>query len=304
MKDLDMQRGSPLISVGITTYNRPEDLRRTLECITEQTYKNLDIIVSDNASTIEGVDKIVADFAQDDKRIRYYRQPENRGPGFNFQFVLDQARGKHFMWVADDDRRSLDYIASLWEALNKDSSSIAAFSNFDEVDQNGNVVPGRPDPIVAMRLMAADSAISRQLRFFLMNEGSAVPHVIYGLIPLRILRGFSWDSFFKNYGIYGADVLFIFWLLGQGRLALVDRKLFGCTVNNQKHYGSLQRRSLVKKLQTVLQRVGYLFSFVKLSKGWVRGALLCVFPLKLSEMLYSMAVREPFQKVMRALKKR
>ncbi|MBU4370171.1 glycosyltransferase [Patescibacteria group bacterium] len=39
-----------LVSVGIPTYNRPESLRRTLECITSQTYKNLEIIISDNCS--------------------------------------------------------------------------------------------------------------------------------------------------------------------------------------------------------------------------------------------------------------
>ena len=41
----------PLVSVGIPTYNRPEGLRRTLECITKQTYKNLEIIVSNNCSS-------------------------------------------------------------------------------------------------------------------------------------------------------------------------------------------------------------------------------------------------------------
>ena len=39
-----MIENQPLVSVGIPTYNRPEGLRQTLDCITFQTYKNLEII--------------------------------------------------------------------------------------------------------------------------------------------------------------------------------------------------------------------------------------------------------------------
>ncbi len=45
-----MRNRLPLVSVGIPIYNRAKGLRRTLECITGQTYKNLEIVVSDNFS--------------------------------------------------------------------------------------------------------------------------------------------------------------------------------------------------------------------------------------------------------------
>ena len=40
----------PLVTVGIPTYNRPKGLERTLQCILNQTYANLEIIISDNCS--------------------------------------------------------------------------------------------------------------------------------------------------------------------------------------------------------------------------------------------------------------
>lgn len=304
MKESKGKQGLPLISVGIPTCNRPENLRRTLMEITRQTYQNLEIIVSDNASISDETRIVVGEFMCDDTRVRYFRQPENQGPGFNFQFVLDQAQGEYFMWAADDDWRSFDFIDSLWNAMSEADSAIVAFSDFDVMDQGGRVVLGYPDPIATLQLMTGNQAIYRQLHFFLSNEGRAVPHVIYGLIPMRILRGFLWEDFFGRYGTYGADALFIFWLLGQGRLALVERKLFGCTVNNQKYYGSAQRRSLSRKLRTAAQRISYLLSFIKIAKGLTRLALLSVFPLKLAEVLYSMTVREPIKKIMWMLKKR
>jgi len=94
---------NPLVSVGIPTYNRPEGLRRTLKCITGQTYKNLEIIVSDNCSPGPETEVVVREFMARDSRIQYYRQGENRGPGFNFKFVFEKASGEYFMWAADDD---------------------------------------------------------------------------------------------------------------------------------------------------------------------------------------------------------
>lgn len=107
-----MENIQPLVSIGLPAYNRPESLKIVLESLLNQTYKNIEIIVSDNGSENPDVEKIVQEYilSDDKNRIRYFRQPENRGPAFNFQFVLDQARGKYFLWNADDDIRSTDFI--------------------------------------------------------------------------------------------------------------------------------------------------------------------------------------------------
>jgi len=107
----------PLVSVGIPTYNRPEGLRRTLECITNQTHTNLEIIVSDNCSPDPRVEQIAREFQQRYPQIRYYRQPEDKGGGHNFVFVLSQAHGKYFMWAADDDEWDARFIDSMVKVL-------------------------------------------------------------------------------------------------------------------------------------------------------------------------------------------
>jgi glycosyltransferase involved in cell wall biosynthesis len=99
----------PLISVGIPTYNRPHSLKAALNCITSQTYRNLDILISDNASPSGETEQIVRAFMEVDSRIRFFRQGENRGGAFNFDFVEKQATSDYFMWAADDDK---------WESAN------------------------------------------------------------------------------------------------------------------------------------------------------------------------------------------
>ncbi|MFH1461880.1 MAG: glycosyltransferase family 2 protein [bacterium] len=101
-----------LVSVGIPTYNRPEGLRRTLECITGQTYKNLEIIVSDNCSQGKETEEIMREFMAKDSRIQYFHQEKNKGAFFNFDFVLKKATGEYFMWAADDDEWELFFIES------------------------------------------------------------------------------------------------------------------------------------------------------------------------------------------------
>jgi len=93
----------PLVSVGIPTYNRPQGLQQTLECITTQSYPNLEIIVSDNCSGGEETHAVVQSFMENDIRIKFYRQDSNLGAIKNFQFVLEESSGEYFMWAADDD---------------------------------------------------------------------------------------------------------------------------------------------------------------------------------------------------------
>ncbi len=100
----------PLVSVGIPTYNRPAGLRRTLDCITRQTYRNLEIIVSDNGSPTDEPAAIVREMQQRDGRVRFFRQSPAVTVHDNFRFVLSQAHGEFYFWAADDDEWSAEFV--------------------------------------------------------------------------------------------------------------------------------------------------------------------------------------------------
>lgn len=118
-------RDSPLVSVGIPAYNKPEGLRQTLDRITKQTYKNLEIIVSDDGSKSLENEMVVKEFQKNDSRIRFYRHDTNRGQIFNYNFVLEQATGEFFMLAADDDIFELFYIEECLEVLKKRDDVVA-----------------------------------------------------------------------------------------------------------------------------------------------------------------------------------
>ena len=100
---------SCLVSIGLPSFNRAQDLKHAIESVLTQSYTNLEIIISDNAST-DDTQQLCEEFAAQDKRIRYIRQAVNRGPAANFATVLDGARGEFFMWLGDDDWIDQDYV--------------------------------------------------------------------------------------------------------------------------------------------------------------------------------------------------
>lgn len=108
---------SPLVSVCIPTYNNPAGLRKILSCITAQTYRNLEIVISVNPSVNEKANEeireIIEGFHAIDTRIRSYYQAENIGVDKNFRFVLDNSTGEYFMFAQDDDMWSQNFISAI-----------------------------------------------------------------------------------------------------------------------------------------------------------------------------------------------
>ncbi len=92
----------PLVSIGLPTYNGAKRIVATVTSIINQGYANLEIIISDNCSS-DSTEKVCTELCSRHNTIRYFRQKENIGIIPNFEFVLNKATGKLFMWVADDD---------------------------------------------------------------------------------------------------------------------------------------------------------------------------------------------------------
>lgn len=106
---------NPLVSIGIPTYNRADgNLRKVIERALAQTYRNVEVIVSDNCSS-DGTPGLVRSI--EDPRLRYIRQEINIGPNNNFNFCLSQARGEYFLLLHDDDMIDEDFVEACISSL-------------------------------------------------------------------------------------------------------------------------------------------------------------------------------------------
>ncbi len=126
----------PLVSVVIPTYNRPEYLHQAISSAINQTYQNIEIIVSDNCSP-ENPQEIVESFAE--PRIRFWRQPHNLGMIGNQMHAFKMARGKYLASLHDDDMWNQDFLAKLVPPLEENSNLILAFCDQYIIDANSKI---------------------------------------------------------------------------------------------------------------------------------------------------------------------
>jgi glycosyltransferase involved in cell wall biosynthesis len=143
-----------LVSIGVPTFNRPVGLHRTLDRIAKQNYRNLEIIVSNNASTDPEVEKVINEFLIFDKRIKYYHHTKNIGAALNFRFVYEKATGDYFMWAADDDYFENDDLVS--KLLTACKTNILAFPNFSLYKNESEIETGICDALYLNCVSAAD----------------------------------------------------------------------------------------------------------------------------------------------------
>ncbi len=132
----DKFKEKPLVTIGMPTYNRPIELEKAIISAINQTYTNLEILISDNCSTEELVDNLCKKYCSIDKRIKYVRQIQNFGPGKNYEYVFKNASGKYHIYLADDDWLSENYIEECVEFLEQNEGYAIAFGqmNFYNLD--------------------------------------------------------------------------------------------------------------------------------------------------------------------------
>ena len=95
-------KDNPKITVVMSTFNRCEMLKESLQSILEQTYKDYELIVIDNGST-DGTRKFLEDVAAKDTRIVYIRNGKTKNYIYNLIRGCKMARGEYIARMDDDD---------------------------------------------------------------------------------------------------------------------------------------------------------------------------------------------------------
>ena len=90
----------PKVTVAIPTYNRVAFLRQALDSALMQTYPNIEVVVSNNAST-DDTEKLLAGYI--DERLKVIHQTSNIGMMGNWDACLNAASGEFFLLLSDDD---------------------------------------------------------------------------------------------------------------------------------------------------------------------------------------------------------
>lgn len=273
----------PLVSIGVPVYNGAGTLRRTLESILAQTLVDFELIISDNASTDETA-AICRDFAIRDARIRYVRQPRNLGAAFNFQYVIDQARGRYFLWAACDDVRTPDFLEENVRFLESHPDYVASASP--------NCFEGRS--AVGANLVAFSiAAPSVHERFHLFFQNCWESHgIFYSVVRTDVLK----QCEVLGQSFTAADWAFNLFLASQGNIHRCDKGLTIFGLN-----GISSRSGSYRAFRT--RRIELLLPFYRLSLYVLK--LSGQFPLqekfKILKMLFKINMRASWGQAYSAL---
>jgi glycosyltransferase involved in cell wall biosynthesis len=125
-----------LVSVIIPTYNRLLYLKEAIESVVRQTYRNIEIIVSDNCSP-ENPQAMVESFQ--DSRIQFWRNTTNLGSFVNAINAFKKAQGKYVANLCDDDMWEEDFLEKLVPHLEANPDLTLAFCDHYIIDSDGTI---------------------------------------------------------------------------------------------------------------------------------------------------------------------
>jgi glycosyltransferase involved in cell wall biosynthesis len=120
---------TPKVSVLLVTYNRAERLPATLDSLLAQSFRDFELIVSDDCST-DATPSICAAYAGRDARVRYRCNPRNlRMPG-NLNAAIAEARGELLAITHDGDVYRPDLLEKWTAALERHPSAGFVFNAY------------------------------------------------------------------------------------------------------------------------------------------------------------------------------
>lgn len=126
---------SEKVSIIIPTYNRENTIKRAIDSILNQTYKNYEIIVVDDCSE-DKTESIVKDL--NNKRIIYIKNEKNIGGAASRNVGLNNASGEIIAFLDSDNEWKENYLEDRLHYIDKGYNFV--FGRIEIIEENGNKV--------------------------------------------------------------------------------------------------------------------------------------------------------------------
>lgn len=203
----------PLVSIVVPTYGRPNFLKRCIDSILEQTYKNIEIIiVDDNDPDTEAriaTEKVMHQYEKN-SLIIYLQHDKNRNGSAARNTGWKRASGKYITFIDDDDEISEKKIEKQVECLEKlDDSWGACYTGYRLVKEHGQNQ-------ISTEKRSGDCYVDALMRTMFMGSGS---NLFLRKKVVDEINGYD-ESFIRN-----QDIEFMARALEHHKLAYIDEVL-------------------------------------------------------------------------------
>ncbi|MEH6814117.1 MAG: glycosyltransferase [Motiliproteus sp.] len=155
---------SPLVSVCIPTYKGSAHLTATIDSVLKQTLTDFELIIIDDCSPDDTVDLVRR---YNDPRLRYICNAHNLGPEGNWNRCLQEAKGRYFKLLPQDDLLYPDTLQRQVDILQNDPESQVAlvFGARNIIDAQGKTITKRGLPGGREGRVAGTGLVRRCVRF-------------------------------------------------------------------------------------------------------------------------------------------
>jgi glycosyltransferase involved in cell wall biosynthesis len=234
----------PKVTIGVPVYNGERYLRKALTFLQNQSFRDFELIIADNASTDKTPD-ICHEFARDDPRIKYVRHPSNLGAWPNFQYVLDKAVGEYFMWAAVDDRWTQSCVEEWVDVLDRYPDCGVVFSDYERFNCDDN------DTLLAEVDVASSgsrrAAINYVIRLLDLNA-----QILYGLFRREVIQEIG----VADYDFSGVDI--VLKVAGLHGIKIVPNYLYGMGVKGTTYVPYSHTGKKLTRIPLLRSQLGFL----------------------------------------------
>ena len=122
-------------SILIANYNNGKYFEDCYRSILNQSYKNWEAVILDDASTDDSV-QVIKEIIKEDSRFRFYENIENKGVGYTKSKLIDLAEGEICGFLDPDDALQNTAIADSIKEFKKDKKIALTYSRFIKCDEN------------------------------------------------------------------------------------------------------------------------------------------------------------------------
>ena len=168
-----------MISVVIPAYNVEKYISECLDCVQNQTYTELEIIVVDDSST-DRTYELACEYAKNDNRIKVLKK-EHAGAGAARNYAIPYAKGKYISFLDADDFYERDMFEKMLLCIEENDADVCVCKSFEYDDRT------RTEHIIDYSIIDAYVPVSNV--FSWRDNGKYI---------LNFCNGWPWDKLYKK----------------------------------------------------------------------------------------------------------
>jgi glycosyltransferase involved in cell wall biosynthesis len=175
----------PRVSIGLPVFNGEKFLCDALDSILAQTFRDFELIISDNAST-DRTREICESYAAKDDRVQLVYNDVNLGAARNYNIVVERSTGEYFKWAAHDDVCAPEFLERCVAVLDKDPSIVLCYPKMVDIDDDGKNLGTRDISHIPRSERGAYPTPHERFRRLIRTDYTC--EEVFGLMRLTVLR--------------------------------------------------------------------------------------------------------------------